>query len=238
MTINAVLSLAITVAVLYAWQSLQGPQGAPLPGAPASTRAPLPTYAPPTLEPTETPAPVSYVVQSGDTLSSIAARYDVSVEDIMAANGLSDPHALSVGQELIIPVGGLPTATPAPPTATVPATPPTPIATTTPPAGGASLVRIAEVLSPGDLAAEAVLITNDGDPVRLDGWTLADAAGDSYTFPGLTLWTGGAVTLHTGAGQDSPTDLYWNRATAAWQSGEVLVLLDADGVRQAGFSVP
>ena len=44
-----------------------------------------------------------YIVQSGDTLSSIASRFNISVADLMDANGISDPNLLAVGQELVIP---------------------------------------------------------------------------------------------------------------------------------------
>ena len=44
-----------------------------------------------------------YVVQPGDTLSSIAARFNVTVEDLMNANEIQDPNLLSAGQELVIP---------------------------------------------------------------------------------------------------------------------------------------
>jgi LysM repeat protein len=47
-----------------------------------------------------------HVVQWGETLSLIASRYGVTVEAIMAANGLEDPNFLYVGQRLIIPVKG------------------------------------------------------------------------------------------------------------------------------------
>lgn len=68
-----------------------------------------------TLEPTQ--EPVVYTVQSGDTLLAIAIRFDVSVDDIMAANGLTDPGRLQIGQELVIPVGGQAVAAAATPTA-------------------------------------------------------------------------------------------------------------------------
>ena len=48
--------------------------------------------------------PTRYKVKSGDTLSSIAARYDTTVKKLRAANDISDPRALKVGQVLIIPV--------------------------------------------------------------------------------------------------------------------------------------
>ena len=42
----------------------------------------------------------SYVVQSGDTLSGIAAQLGTSVDDLASANGISNPDFLSVGQTI------------------------------------------------------------------------------------------------------------------------------------------
>jgi rare lipoprotein A len=41
-----------------------------------------------------------YVVQSGDTLSGIAAQLGTSVEDLAAANGIANPDLVYVGQTL------------------------------------------------------------------------------------------------------------------------------------------
>jgi LysM repeat protein len=43
------------------------------------------------------------VVQKGDTLNEIAARFGVSVRDLMELNGITDPTKLQIGQVLIIP---------------------------------------------------------------------------------------------------------------------------------------
>lgn len=54
----------------------------------------------------ETEGGETYVVQSGDTLASIAADFygNASLDDFLAeANGITDPESLAVGQELIIP---------------------------------------------------------------------------------------------------------------------------------------
>ncbi len=45
----------------------------------------------------------TYTVQSGDTLSTIAERYGVTVETICQANGIENPNQIEVGQVLIIP---------------------------------------------------------------------------------------------------------------------------------------
>jgi rare lipoprotein A len=42
----------------------------------------------------------TYVVQSGDNLSGIAAQLGTSVDDLASANGISNPDFLSVGQTL------------------------------------------------------------------------------------------------------------------------------------------
>lgn len=45
----------------------------------------------------------TYVVESGDTLSAIAERFDTTVRAIVRANDIADPDVIDVGQELTIP---------------------------------------------------------------------------------------------------------------------------------------
>lgn len=55
---------------------------------------------------------LEYVVQPGDTLYSIAQRFGVTVQAILAVNpSITDPNLIFVGQVIIIPV---PTPTPVP----------------------------------------------------------------------------------------------------------------------------
>lgn len=51
----------------------------------------------------QTTAGPVYIVQPGDTLSAIAARFNISLTDLMNANGINDPNRLSAGQALVIP---------------------------------------------------------------------------------------------------------------------------------------
>ncbi len=44
-----------------------------------------------------------YIVQSGDTLSAISAKFDVSVAGIMQANQIKSPRLIYVGQRLYLP---------------------------------------------------------------------------------------------------------------------------------------
>jgi lipoprotein-anchoring transpeptidase ErfK/SrfK len=58
----------------------------------------------------------THVVERGQELGLIARQYNVSIEDIVTLNEISDPDLLYVGQELLIPAGGeyQPTETDAP----------------------------------------------------------------------------------------------------------------------------
>ncbi len=72
-------------------------------------------------EGTNQPETVTYVVQPGDSLSEIAQRFNVTIEAVMEANGITDPDSIREGQELLIPggiglsetpgIGGAPTPT-------------------------------------------------------------------------------------------------------------------------------
>jgi murein DD-endopeptidase MepM/ murein hydrolase activator NlpD len=44
-----------------------------------------------------------YIIQAGDTLSYIASRFNVSLDDLEAANPTIDPNALAPGQQVVIP---------------------------------------------------------------------------------------------------------------------------------------
>lgn len=225
------------------------------------TAQPVPAEALPAGTPVE---PTVYIVQPGDTLSSIARKFDISLEDLMRANGLTDPDYVLLGQELVIPIGGLPLATPTftpvpvPTDTPLPFNPPTPLPSgvTPPPEPAATLGPtptavptltsaaagetrlVLQVLNPGDLAGEMVQVVNQGPFVRLAGWTLSDEQGNVYTFPDFSLWGGGAVNVHTASGPNTITDLYWGQPNAVWDAGELVTLNDAEGTPIATYAVP
>lgn len=64
----------------------------------------------------------TYVIQAGDSLSSIARRHGVTSARLAEVNKIADPNRIRVGQKLTIPDG----KTPAPSTETAPAPVPTP----------------------------------------------------------------------------------------------------------------
>lgn len=85
-----------------------------------------------------------------------------------------------------------------------------------------------------NLNDEWVRITNRGSsPAALAGWVLKDtSASHRYRFPdGFVLDAGATVTVRTGCGTDSTTDLHWcNQGSAVWNNGgDTAFLLDPDG---------
>lgn len=79
-------------------------------GSSTPQRASTPTTAPaeepteaPTVAPTEPASGQTYTVQEGDIPETIAAQFGITADALMAANGLTDPTSLQIGQVLVIP---------------------------------------------------------------------------------------------------------------------------------------
>ena len=99
--LNVVVSTVVVLAILYWWDNRDDSETAvsvPItitPAALQNTAVPQPEIAP-----TNTPEPDSgppvHIVQAGDTLGTISQLYDVTVDDIMAENGLTNPNIISV----------------------------------------------------------------------------------------------------------------------------------------------
>jgi nucleoid-associated protein YgaU len=87
----------------------------PAGGSPGASASLAPT-------PIPEPTPLVYVVRSGDTLSSIAKQFGVTLDDLIAANRetIPNPDALQIGDIVVIPsaapseIGGSPEASAAP----------------------------------------------------------------------------------------------------------------------------
>ena len=72
------------------------------------------------------------------------------------------------------------------------------------------------------------------EPIDMTGWSVKDEANHIYTFPNFELVGGATVTLYTGSGMDTRTELYWNnighRCNAIWNNdGDTLYLRDESG---------
>ncbi len=81
------------------------PQAIPL--TPFLTSTPIPLQPPvglvPLTTPLPSPTPFTYTVQEGDTMSEIAEKFRVSLDDLQAANPQVSANSMSVGQTLNIP---------------------------------------------------------------------------------------------------------------------------------------
>lgn len=203
----------------------------------------------------DTSSPVIHTVQSGDTLLALAIQYGVSVDDITTANALDNPDAIQVGMELTIPIGGLPEASATPPPAPTPSSTPTmpfeppsvqtaqAVARASGTPGPTSVataarprIEITEIIKPGDIEQEGVVLTNTGAGVAsLNNWTLSDSGANVYTLARITLWPGGSITVYTRVGEDSADSVYWGKAVAIWSLNETATLKDAEGNTTATY---
>jgi hypothetical protein len=156
-------------------------------------------------------------VEAGDDFDNIAARYGVSVEELIAVNGFTKSQPLGEGEMLRIPV--TPTPGPNP--------------------GQAPSVVIDSVSGPGDLELEQVnLIQIGAGEISLAGWQMDDGQGNVYTFPVLDLASDGAkVSVSTKAGADSVGRLFWGLTEPIWKPGSTVILRDAQGVERSTFVV-
>ena len=73
---------------------------------------PAPAPAAPPVAPAPAPSGQTYTVQSGDTLSGIAAKYGTSYQAIASLNGIADPNRIYPGQ--VLKISGNAPAAPAP----------------------------------------------------------------------------------------------------------------------------
>jgi hypothetical protein len=100
----AIVVAAIALFFLPALLGMGGPdEPAASPSPSAGGAAPSASVAP---TPTPEPTPFIYAVEPGDTLSSIANKFGVSLAELIEANRetLPDPDVLAIGDQLIIPV--------------------------------------------------------------------------------------------------------------------------------------
>ncbi|WP_050033978.1 lamin tail domain-containing protein [Halorubrum halophilum] len=85
-----------------------------------------------------------------------------------------------------------------------------------------------------NLNDEYVVFENTGnETLDLSGWTIEDEAGQSYTVPeGFELAAGETVTLHTGSGTSTTTELYWGSGSPIWNNdGDTVIVSTPNGER-------
>ena len=160
---------------------------------------------------------------SNGSAVTVATQHAAPTDALEVRSG--DPSDAAPGDDLavraVIPVAG-----PVEDSPSTTASPATTESTTeqTADAGSFSIVEVHED-APGDdnenPNGEYVVFENDGaEPLDLGGWTVTDEADHEYVFPtGFDLGPGERVTLYTGTGTDTATELYWGMERAVWNNG-------------------
>ena len=85
-----------------------------------------------------------------------------------------------------------------------------------------------------NLNDEYVVFENTGnETLDLSGWTIEDEAGQRCTVPeGFELAPGQTVTLHTGSGTSTTTELYWGSGSPIWNNdGDTVIVSTPNGER-------
>lgn len=209
---------------------------------------------------------IPHPLADGENPSIVASIYGVTTAQVLQASGLAEDDAtfLQIGEILIVPLEGCPLGsdpivvagdddeddgrevdgTPSDnvdATEEVDGTPQpgvTPTITLAPTAIDAQ-VEIVGVVGRGDITTEGIEILNTGGTINISGWVLNDSQGNEFVFPnGRRLSSNASVTVFTRTGQGTPVILYWGEDTALYESGETLILYDADGEAQATFTIP
>ncbi len=79
---------------------------------------------------------------------------------------------------------------------------------------------------------EYVIIENNCETINLDDWTIKDSARHVYRFSDFILEKNSFFILYSGSGQNTETDLYWNRSGSCpvvWNNNQdSLFLRDSD----------
>lgn len=217
--LNVLVSACTITTVLVLWDQFYGPMPRGLlPNAlkglsakPTATQ-PVKEAGTPQVYVTPTEEYFTYQVLAGDTFESIAKEFDVSVDELVAANGFTTSQLLGVGEVLRIPLHV-----------------------------GAN-VTITSVIGAGDLESEHVVLKQEGEgELSLVGWRLEDEQQNIFIFPQfpqMILYKDGAVNIYSKSGSNSVIELFWGLEEPVWQSGETVVLRDPQGDVRATYKVP
>ncbi len=88
---------------------------------------------------------------------------------------------------------------------------------------------------------QIVCVTNKGkDSVKIGKWLIRNTIGRTYYFPeGTVLAPGQTIRVHTGAGTNSATDLYWNyEFKPVFDQKDQITLVDVSDVEIAKVTTP
>lgn len=89
-----------------------------------------------------------------------------------------------------------------------------------------------------NLNDEYVVFVNDGNStIIMTSWTVQDEAHNFFVFPDFSFVNGSTLTLYTGSGMDTITQLFWGNDKPIWNNdGDSLYLRDAEGLLVTYYS--
>ena len=189
----------------------------------------IPTRTPkPTLQPTSTRIPTrptrtptlqatTHLVQKGETLSGIARKYGVAVDELVAWNDIKNPDLIHVGQSLVVK--------PSTKDKGHPISPP-----------GTANIVISYIFYDGVVkrveSDEYAQITNNGSaPVNLKGYRLnAGDPGQDFWFPDFAIGPGQSCRVYTNEYHPESCGFSFGSGRAIWNNkGDCGYLYDATG---------
>jgi len=186
------------------------PSFSPIPAAPKATAVVAPV-ATPNLVSVPSDAYV-HVIESGESLYTIARRYEVTTQAIVQANNLSSPDKIVVGQKVIIPgradllankapatqvASTAPAAAPAPAQQTLPQAAPNALQAATAPAAATTPQQATPTAQPAQMAnvsaAEPAMSGSDKFQWPVSGRVLVDFASSKGTGINIEASEGSAI---------------------------------------------
>ncbi|MCQ3933243.1 MAG: hypothetical protein DPW16_22580 [Chloroflexi bacterium] len=103
---------------------------------------------------------------------------------------------------------------------------------------GAFTVQLDSATSVGDIRSEAVTLQFNSNAL-MGGWSLRFADGSFYyVFPEMLVYGDTTVTVHSGFGQDRPSDVYAGYEQAQLRSGDSIYLYDSASRLMDTFVLP
>lgn len=177
-----------------------------------------------------------HTVSSGETPFGIAEQWGANPYLLLEVNNLTLESAvnLQIGDRLIVPLPGCSVEgqiieadeADSPADANAVST------------SAQVAIEVASVEGIGNITAEGIHLRNKGGELNISGWILRDADGNSYTFPGLLLFTDAAIALYSRSGASTEGALFWGSDQAIWQAGEQFTLSDREGNIRRTLQIP
>lgn len=204
-------------------QQISIPSGTSNIPAPAPTPQPQPTPVPPT----PVPSIGTYVIQAGDTFTSIAAKLGTTVAALESANPTLTPTNLQIGASIVVPssTGPVPPAGPVPPTPPVDPIP-------TPPTSGATYTVLAGdtftiIAAKFNVALASLEAANPGvNPTTLQIGQIINLPPGTTGSPSTTVGGStntGAFIDYSGPASAFPDPSQWASYSSLWQQNSSLM---------------